>query len=85
MQQQFIENKKNKRSITMIQKVLKVLLILVMIIMVGFSIMNLTTKSAQALMTEELLHEDGNPEDDIYVYWCSDPGQGCYTVIEQVQ
>ena len=62
------------------KKILKVFLVLVMILGIAFSISNFFPKKADAYMVEELLHEIGNPEDDLYIWWCQGNGPGCYTV-----
>lgn len=60
----------------MIKKFFKVILVLVMILGIAFTLSNFFPKKADAVMTEELLHEIGNPEeDDLYIYWCEGPGQ----------
>jgi hypothetical protein len=64
----------------MIKKALKVILVLVMILGIAFSISNFFAKKADATMIEEQLHEIGKPTDDLYIWWCQDTGQGCYTV-----
>ena len=64
----------------MIKKIFKVLLVIVMILGIAFSISNFVPKKTEALMIEELLHEVGNPEDELYIYWCESSGQGCYTI-----
>jgi hypothetical protein len=65
----------------MIKNSLKVILVLVMILGIAFSISNFFPKKADAIMIEELLKDIGNPEDDLYIWWCEPGGQGCYTVI----
>jgi hypothetical protein len=64
----------------MIKNAFKVILVLVMILGIFFSISNFFPKKVEAKMTEELLKDIGNPEDDLYIWWCEPGGQGCYTV-----
>lgn len=67
----------------MIKKIIKVILVLVVILGITFSILNFFPKKIEAKMIEELLHELGTPNGSIYIIWCEDQGQGCYTVIPE--
>ena len=67
----------------MVKKIFRVILVLVIVLGVAFSISNFFPKTADAVMTEELLHWF-DLGDDGYAYYCEGEGQGCYTVIEEI-